>query len=49
MSPIIGTDGRAERQQPVNSGIVVNDFNFNLKNRAQINGRVDASDAACTS
>jgi hypothetical protein len=28
MSPIIGTSERARRQQPVNYGIVVNNFNF---------------------
>jgi hypothetical protein len=29
MSPIIGTTRRAQRQQPVNSSIVVNNFRFN--------------------
>jgi hypothetical protein len=30
MSPIIGTTWRAQRQQPVNFGIVVNNFNFDF-------------------
>jgi hypothetical protein len=30
VSPPLGRAGRAERQQPVNYGIVVNNFNFNF-------------------